>query len=165
MIQSLDADDWKIAARSVTPAEAAAVLADMAGRDTTCPPAEAAELAANLIALWPGKDLANPDAYAAAVTALFAAYPRDIVKRVCNPVTGLPSRLKFFPVIADLAEALRTETDRRKRIAANARTVLEQAEKARQKAEEDAQWARQLPPPEERARRVQELLKGAVKPP
>ncbi len=165
MIQALETDDWRVAARTVTTEEATAVLAEMADRDTPCSPAEAADRAAGLIALWPGKDLANPDAYAAAVTALFAAYPRDIVKRVCNPVTGLPSRLKFFPVIADLSEALRAEVERRKRIAANARTVLEQAEKARQAAQEAHAFEQLRPPPEERARQVQALLRGAVKPP
>lgn len=115
------------------------------------------------MALYPAKDVGNPDAYVAAITTLFVCYPRDLVKRVCNPVTGLPSRLKFFPTIADVSEAIKLELERRKRIEANARYVLEHAAKRQQQAQEDRQWATQRPTAEERARRVQELLRGAVK--
>lgn len=165
VIRALEAEDWRDAVRSVTAAEAEAILADIAGRNTPCTMAEAAQFARDLISLYPSRDLGNPDAYAAAVTTLFASHPRDFVKRVCNPVTGIPSRLKFFPVIADLAEALRAEADRRSRIAANARCVLDEAEKRRKEAEEEARWKAARPSAEERARRVQEIIKGTVRSP
>lgn len=163
-IRALEAEDWRSAANAVTPQEAASILAEIAGRDAHCTPAEAAQFARSLIAVYPGRELNDADAYAAALTALFAAYPRDFVKRVCNPVTGLPSRLPFFPTIAEASQALKAEDERRKRITANARYVLEQAEKRRQEAEEARRFEQGRLPPEERARQVQALLRAAVGP-
>ena len=136
VIRLLDVDDPRTIGRTVTAAEAQAVLDSIAGRDQVCTPTEAAD----------------------AVGRLLGLYPRDFVKRVCNPVTGLPSRLKFLPTLADLREALDAERLRRDRISASARWVVAQAERERREAEEKAAFEASRPSAEERAKRVQELI-------
>lgn len=163
-IRALETDDWRSAARSVTPAEAQAVLDAAEGHDALCPAAEAAQFAGSLVSYYPAREVNDARAYISAMTALMAAFPRDFVKRVCNPVTGLPSRLKFLPTLADVREALDAEATRRTRIIANARYVIEQAAKRAAEAEEEARFAAQHPGAPERARRVQELLKGLGRP-
>ncbi|MEN6302285.1 MAG: hypothetical protein ABFD96_06130 [Armatimonadia bacterium] len=155
------ADD-RVALR-VSPAEAATVLAELADRDTPCTASEAATFAGQLLGFYPAREVHDARTYVSGMTAVMAAYPRDLVKRICHPVTGLPARLKWLPTIADVNEALTAELDRRKRIAANARTVLDQDAKRRAEAEEARAFSQLRPPPEERARRVQELLRGATK--
>lgn len=136
----------------------------MADRDRPCDAADAASFARQLLGLYPSRDLNDPEIYAKAMTSLLAAYPRDFVKRVCNPVTGLPSRLKFIPTLAEVREALDAEALRRARIAANARYVLDQAAKRAAEAEEEARFNARHPGAPERARQVAELLKGLARP-
>ena len=163
VIRLLDVEDPRTVVRYVTAAEAQAVLDGMAGRDALCTPTEAAEAVGRLLGLYPGREITDARTYAQGLTAMLAAYPRDFVKRVCNPVTGLPSRLKFLPTLADLREALDAERLRRDRIAASARWVVAQAERQRKEAKEDAAFEANRPAPEERARRVQELIRGLRK--
>lgn len=163
-IKALENPDWKAAATAVTVAEAQAVLDAVEGHDGLCAPADAAAFAGQLVNYYPAREVNDAKAYIAAMAAMFAAFPRDFAKRVCNPVTGLPSRLKFLPTLAEVREALDTEAARRKLIVANARYVLDQAAKRAAEAEEEARWANKLPTTEDRARQVQRLLQRAVKP-
>ena len=163
-IQALEHDDWHTAARSVTPAEATAVLAEMEGRDTRCTDDEAVAFAGQLVNFYPAREVHDARTYIAGLSAVMAAYPRDFVKRVCSPISGIPGRLKFLPTIAEVQDALIAEAERRKRIAANARYVLELEARRKEQAEEDARWTGQRPTAEERARQVQALLQGAARP-
>ena len=48
----------------------------------------------------------NPEVYSSAVSAVLAdGYSRDIVDFVTDPRTGLPSRNKFLPSVAEVREA------------------------------------------------------------
>jgi hypothetical protein len=58
-----------------------------------------------LLGCYPAGKPADPQVYVAAVTAVLANYPNEIVRRVTDPVSGLPSRCKFLPTIAELTEA------------------------------------------------------------
>jgi hypothetical protein len=160
VIRLLDVDDPRSIGRTVTAAEAQAVLDSIEGRDTPCSPTDAAEAVGRLLGLYPGREITDARTYAQGLTAMLAAYPRDFVKRVCNPVTGLPSRLKFLPTLADLREALDAERLRRDRIAASARWVLAQAARQRKEADEEAAFEANRPSAEERSRRVRELING-----
>lgn len=162
--KALDHDDWRSAARAVTVAEAQAVLDGLQGHDHPCPAAEAATFAGQLVNYYPAREVNDARSYIAALTALFAAFPRAFAKRVCDPVTGLPSRLKFLPTLAEVREALDAEATRRKRIAANAQYVLDQAAKRAAEAEEEARFNAKHPGAPERARQVQELLRGLGRP-
>jgi hypothetical protein len=129
-----------------------------------CPEFEAAGYAGQLINFYPAREVHDAKTYISGITALMAAYPLDFVRRVCSPVTGLPSKLKFLPTIAEIREALDAEATRRSRIAANARYVLDQHAKAQKQAKEDEQWNSMRPTPEERAKAVSELLKPVGRP-
>lgn len=52
----------------------------------------------------------DPEVFNEAVLALFMDFHIDAVRTVCNPTTGIPSRLKWLPSIAELKEALTAAT-------------------------------------------------------
>jgi hypothetical protein len=67
----------------------------------------------------------------AAVTAVLARYPRDIIKSVTHPVTGLPTKLKFLPAVAEVFEACEALMVARREQAARQKRVAQQlAERA-----------------------------------
>lgn len=119
---------------------------------------EATTFAERLVGFYPVRQITDPKAYAAGLTAVLAAFPIDMVRRVCDPVHGLPSRLKFIPTIAEVREALDQELDRRNRILANARWVLKEAERRKRQAEEDVEFQKNRLSPEERAKQVANIL-------
>lgn len=51
----------------------------------------------------------DPDTYLRALTALLGSYPSDVVQAVVDPRSGLPSRLKWLPTIAEVKEACERE--------------------------------------------------------
>ena len=95
----------------------------------------------------------------ALLATLFAASEHDFVQRVCSPVHGLPRRLKFFPTLAEVSEALDAEFARRIRIAANAKFVIDDFERRRKEAEQKANFAAQRGTEEQRAAQVQALIR------
>jgi hypothetical protein len=50
-------------------------------------------------------DPEDPETYIAAVTATLAMFPPHVIKHVTSPLTGLPSRLKFLPAVAEVRGA------------------------------------------------------------
>lgn len=50
-------------------------------------------------------DTADPDTYAAAVSAILAGYSPDVVQRVTDPRTGLASRLQWLPSVKEVRDA------------------------------------------------------------
>lgn len=62
-----------------------------------------------LVGFFPTGKPNNPDIYIRGLAMLFAAYPKSWGEAVLDPVSGLPSRLRFMPSIADLKEALEAE--------------------------------------------------------
>lgn len=50
-------------------------------------------------------DAADPETYAAAISAVLAAYPLEIVLRVTNPVHGLPSKSNWLPTVKEVRDA------------------------------------------------------------
>lgn len=51
------------------------------------------------------QDANDPEIYVAAVTAVLSEYPREVIESVTDPRTGLPSRLKWLPTVAEVKEA------------------------------------------------------------
>lgn len=47
----------------------------------------------------------DPEMYCAAVAAVLADYPREVVDHVTDPRTGLPGTQKFLPNVAEVREA------------------------------------------------------------
>lgn len=49
----------------------------------------------------------DPDIYVRGLRRLFMAYPVEAGRAVIDPVHGLPSRLKWFPKLAEVSDALK----------------------------------------------------------
>lgn len=82
-------------------------------------------------------DAADPETYSAALAAVLAEYPPDIVRRVTDPRTGLPSRQQWLPTIKEVHDACDELDQRERRFAEAAKREREQLE-ARQRDAEKA---------------------------
>lgn len=151
----LDSETSAGLSRLVSVAEAQQVLNAAFGMENTCSPDDAEHMARSLVGMYPAREVNDAKAYASGVTALMSAYPLYAVRHVCNPVTGLPSRLKWLPTLAEIREALDAEKARHGRIARNCFALI----KASEKAEEDRRWEKERPNAEARAAQVKALLK------
>lgn len=65
--------------------------------------------AAILIGCYRKSDAADPEIYTTAVIAVLTKYRPEVVSAVTEPSTGLPSRLKWLPSIAEIVEACEEE--------------------------------------------------------
>lgn len=74
-------------------------------------PAPAAKAAAQLLSFYPTHTANEPEKYAAAIVALMAEYPREVIDVVVDPRRGLATRCKFLPTLAELTEALQSEME------------------------------------------------------
>src|SRR5882672_12913102 len=61
--------------------------------------------AAILVGCFRKADAGDPEIYTAAVVAVLSRYPVEVAAAVTEPATGLPSRLKWLPSIAEITEA------------------------------------------------------------
>jgi len=50
-------------------------------------------------------DANDPETYVAAVTAVLARYPEEVITAVTHPVTGLPSKKGWLPTVKEVSEA------------------------------------------------------------
>jgi hypothetical protein len=64
-----------------------------------------------LISCYPSHTPNDPQKYLTAVVAVLAEYPPEVVNVVCDPRTGIATRCKFLPTIAELTEALEREME------------------------------------------------------
>ena len=120
--------------------------------------ATASHLTALLLRCWPDFKPAEHKAYVVALHDLFMAYPRSLGLRVTDPVNGLPSRLKFHPKVADVAEALRDAVKRRDLIRANALNHIRERERREAEARAETEWMHNRPNAETRRVQAQALL-------
>ena len=74
-------------------------------RSSQTPPDVAVERAKLLMGCYRRDDTADPDTYAAAVSAILAGYSPDVVQRVTDPRTGLASRLQWLPSVKEVRDA------------------------------------------------------------
>lgn len=50
-------------------------------------------------------DANDPETYVAAITAILARYPEEVMTSVTHPATGLPSKKGWLPTVKEVAEA------------------------------------------------------------
>lgn len=160
----LDTDETTGLSRLVTPSQAQEVISAMIGRDEPCGVKQGEQAARMLMGFYPAREVNDPAAFARGMTAMMAAYPLDFVRRVVDPVNGLPSRLKWLPTLADVKAALEQERARRARIWANANHILNTERQRQAQLEEDARIEQGRPSADERARQVSEALKNGLRP-
>ena len=48
------------------------------------------------------QDANDPEIYVAAVTAILSEYPDSVIETVTDPRTGLPSKIKWLPTVAEV---------------------------------------------------------------
>lgn len=65
----------------------------------------AADRTAKLLGCYPGGKPSDPETYVAAVAAILADYPPEIVARVTDPVHGIARSQKFLPTVAEISAA------------------------------------------------------------
>lgn len=80
-----------------------------------------------LFACYRKDEAADPEVYCAAVAAVLGDYPRDVIDYVTDPRTGLPSKQKFLPNIAEISSALSARADYLYRVLTYEERVAEQA--------------------------------------
>lgn len=115
---------------------------------------DAAVAAKTMVGMYPSRHVIDPETYAKALKTIFMHYEADFVRRVIDPVNGLPGSNKFLPAPAEVKEALEAEKQRRFGIRATAAWMLQEHAKRQAEAEERARWA-QLSPEEMERRRAQ----------
>lgn len=54
-------------------------------------------------------DAADPDVFVSAAASVLARYPEEVVRRVTDPVDGLPSKCQWLPTIAEVKSACEAE--------------------------------------------------------
>lgn len=89
-------------------------------------------------------DANDPDTYTAAITAVLAEYPIDVICAVTDPRSGLPRKSKWLPSVAELADACDAEKryqDARAILAQREPRIKKRVEEIKRTAESDAQMA------------------------
>jgi hypothetical protein len=142
----------------VSEAEAQAVIEAIDQRDgRSMSPARAVVAAKGLMGLFPAKAFSEPEVFVTALAILLSAYDPEFVARVCDPVDGIATRLKYALSLADVKEALEAEKNRRLSILSMARWTLKELDRRARERE----MSRSLSAEEEerRVRLVDALLK------
>lgn len=65
----------------------------------------AAERARLLLGCYRTGDANDPGTYVAAITAILARYPEEIITEVTHPATGLPKKKSWLPTVKEVADA------------------------------------------------------------
>jgi hypothetical protein len=116
-----------------------------------CTVLDANTFAGQLLSFYPQAQRQHVgEGFVAGVTALLSTRPAWAVRRALDPARGLPSRQKFVPAIAEIAEAIDSEVNRHRRIIANAKWAKQEAEKRAAQVAEDAEMDRRRGSPERR---------------
>ena len=111
----------------------------------TCSRDEAFERAAVLMGCYRQGDCADPEVFATGAVAVLSHYPVEIVRKVTDPHSGLPGRLKWLPTIYEIREACEIENAAaRRREEADARVKEQFAERDRMAAMDPAEKRREF---------------------
>jgi hypothetical protein len=89
---------------SLTPRTGSSSALTPSTRQCPTSPAIAAERARLLFGCYRRGDANDPETYTAAIAAILAEYPPDVVQRVTDPRTGIARKIKFLPTVAELSE-------------------------------------------------------------
>jgi hypothetical protein len=163
MKRMMEADKLDHRTVLISEIDAARIVETFEGRQEVPPLAkEAIDFAKRLMGLFPAKAFNDVAVFAEGLAALLSAYDRQFAERICSPVDGLATRIKFTLTLADVKEALEKERTHRLCILSTAKwTVREHAR--RREEEADRNWK---PTPEELERRKElaaRLLPKAMK--
>ncbi len=79
------------------------------------PSREVAALAQRLFSFYPPPDVGDPRMLLSAAIAMMQMFPIEVVRGVCDPISGLPATNKFAPNLAEIRHALEVLDAPRKR--------------------------------------------------
>jgi hypothetical protein len=79
-----------------------------------------------LLGCYRRDDAADPETYGGAVAAVLAEYPPDIVQRVTDPRSGIPSRSQWLPTVKEVRDACEEIDQRRRAVAQMKKREAEQ---------------------------------------
>jgi hypothetical protein len=65
----------------------------------------AADRARLLLGCYRTGDANDPETYVAAITAILARYPEEVITTVTHPATGLPSKKSWLPTVKEVTDA------------------------------------------------------------
>lgn len=65
----------------------------------------AAERARLLLGCYRTGDANDPETYVAAITAILARYPEQVITEVTHPATGLPKKKGWLPTVKEVSDA------------------------------------------------------------
>lgn len=99
----------------------------------------AAAMAAKvLLGCYRSGEANDPEVYITAVVATLAQYPEHVIRAVCDPRTGLPSRSKWLPTVSEVREECDVLCERDRR-AGHWEALAEQTLRERREAEAASQ--------------------------
>lgn len=84
-------------------------LTRSSGHNNSDQKSERLSLAKVLFACYRMTETSDPEIYAAAAIAVMSDYSIDVVRKICDPRSGLPSKCKWLPSIAEIKEACEEE--------------------------------------------------------
>jgi hypothetical protein len=88
----------------------------------------AAKRAELLLGCYRTGDANDPKTYVAAITAVLAHYPEEVMTSVTHPVTGLPSECGWLPTIKEVTHACNAAVEPIKQREARQKRIREQME-------------------------------------
>lgn len=127
-------------------------------------PKEAASYAAELMGFFLTREAIDPAQFTLGVSQLFQNYHKGFVKRVVDPVNGLPSREKWLPAIAVIKEALEAEKNTRLNVLAKAQLTIREIDRRKAVWAENARIENSKGDEEHRRQVVQNLLRARPMP-
>jgi hypothetical protein len=95
----------------------------------------AAQRAKLLLGCYRTGEANDPETYVAAITAILAHYPEQVITQVTHPASGLPSMKGWLPTVKEVSDACKVEGEFLARQEIEKRELAEQFAKRR---EEDA---------------------------
>jgi hypothetical protein len=124
-------DDDPLAEASFKPLTVSSTGSDPSTPDPMILTAYAAGRARLLLGCYRRDDAADPDTYVAAITAVLARYPEDVICAVTHPASGLPIQKDFLPNVREVYRACEAIQSPRREAKARQRRVQKQiAERA-----------------------------------
>jgi len=130
--------------------------------EANCDPKVAARMSRELMGCFRKVEFEDASRFSVTLASLFGRYPEGIGRKVCDPINGLPGRLRFPPSLAEVRDELELHMAKRRAIAYRARWMIEERER---RESEEARLAERADPEamERRRKLVEETLHAAVK--
>ena len=88
----------------------------------------AAQRAELLLGCYRTGEANDPKTYVAAITAVLARYPQEVITSVTHPVTGLPSKSGWLPTIKEVTDACNASVEPIRQHEARLKRIAEQME-------------------------------------